>query len=664
MEQFVNYLIMLSIIVSAFIVFTHLVYSLSKDRYTAKWKYYIWLILAIRLLIPLDISLKSFSFNVATFQDSIRINESAVEEALPSESLELPFDTSATVQNNITENTPSQAFENPFNIEVIENKKTNFIETFSTYQIVFILWLTGVFAFLGIDLLNYCLFKRKLLRWRLSVSNSQYTEVLRNRLNELNINSKVNLYVSKLINTPMLTGIIKPSIYIPHENYSTEELEIIIKHELIHYKRHDLLYKLLLMLAKDVHWFNPFVHFMVNEANKDLEFICDEEVVKNKDFEYRERYTKIILASAASSKSKVYLATGIFGGVKTMKRRFINILNGKQYKKGYKFIVGIALLLIMSNLFISCDKNIRNMPNASETENTVSGELSELPKEDEALAQRMALRGFGADTPVLNYASDKIAIVSDYWGIAVYDLVNERLCRVVDLISIDMSYTQGDFYREISVNKEGTHIIIKRMFKDSENPVPNYIYDIEKNKLEVTQLERFENYSDNIYSANDEEIKNAFKDTDIEFIYNYIAKISPNKWLALTYDIENWTDMRALYLYMIDNVKISKKQIFDKYSDLPPWPTESDIIENHLNYIEGGNRYAAGIGFEGLTEDEVMRKFKEGTDWTYIETEGNVEKYMKRIGNYDVLIGVFTDTNTYPNETLLRIRVYNLLYSH
>lgn len=63
MESFVNYLITLSIIISAFIAFTHLVYSLSKDRYTAKWRYYIWLILAIRLLIPLDLSLKSLSFN-------------------------------------------------------------------------------------------------------------------------------------------------------------------------------------------------------------------------------------------------------------------------------------------------------------------------------------------------------------------------------------------------------------------------------------------------------------------------------------------------------------------------------------------------------------------------------------------------------------------------
>lgn len=79
MEAFVNYFVMLSIIVAVLILFTHLVYSLSKNRYTTKWRYYIWLILAIRLLIPLDISLKALSINVVTFQQSIKNNEVAIK---------------------------------------------------------------------------------------------------------------------------------------------------------------------------------------------------------------------------------------------------------------------------------------------------------------------------------------------------------------------------------------------------------------------------------------------------------------------------------------------------------------------------------------------------------------------------------------------------------
>lgn len=660
MELFINNLILLSVTSSIFIVLTHLVYSLSKDRYTAKWKYYIWLILAIRLLIPLDISIKSLSFNVPTFQSSTSNNEVFIKENFPNESLNHTFDNLTNVPDNNLKNTSNQTFENTTHKEEIsKTKKTKVVKTLSPYQIAFIIWLSGILVFTGIDIIKYCIFKRKLKRWSLSINKGRYNELLLDSLNKMKINNPVNLYVSKTINTPMLAGIIKPSIYIPHENYSPEELEIIIKHELIHYKRRDLLYKLLLMFAKDVHWFNPFVHFMAIEANKDLELICDEEMVKNKDFEYRERYSKILLDSASAAKSQVHLATGIFGGAKTIKRRFANILNARQYKKGYKFTAGIALLLIVSNLFVSCGEKVGISPQPGEINNTVTRDLWDLPEEDESLAQRMALRSYGADMPVLVYASDKIAIVSDYWGIAVYDLVKERLSRVVDLISINMSHTQGDLCRIVSVNKEGTHIIIKRMFKNPKNPVPTYLYDIEKDKLEITQQEEFKEYPDNLYSDDNKEVQNLLKDTVWgSFNYNF-AKIGPDKWIGLKYDVNEWNDMRSLYLYVFDNGNVSKKQIFSKYNDLPPWPTEAEIMESHLSHIKGGKRYEDHIIFEDLTAEEVMKKFREGNDWTYIETEDGMEKYKKKIGNYDVIIGVNAYTDTDTNETILYIRVVN-----
>ena len=251
----------------------------------------------------------------------------------------------------------------------------------------------------------------------------------------------------------------------------------------------------------------------------------------------------------------------------------------------------------------------------------------------------MALRKFGADMPAIEYASEKIAIISDYWGIAVYNVKNETLSRVVDLISIDMSATQGDEYRDILVNKEGTHIIIKRAFKDPKNPVPNYLYDIEKNKLEVTGKERFENPADNMFSVHDEQVKNSLKGINLDTFYYNIARIGTDKWLALKYaDTDNqWFDMRSLKIYVFNDGKAVAKQIFKKYSALPPWPTESEIIKNHMGFIKDGNIYEQGIGFEGLTEEEVMEKFKKNTDWKFIETDGKVEKYLEKINGYDVL---------------------------
>ena len=67
----------------------------------------------------------------------------------------------------------------------------------------------------------------------------------------------------------MVTGFFQTVLLLPREDYSEQELEMIIRHELVHYKRHDIAYKMLLMFAVAVHWFNPLVWIMTQEANKD-----------------------------------------------------------------------------------------------------------------------------------------------------------------------------------------------------------------------------------------------------------------------------------------------------------------------------------------------------------------------------------------------------------
>jgi len=69
----------------------------------------------------------------------------------------------------------------------------------------------------------------------------------------------------------------------------------------VHYKRHDLWYKLLLIIANGMHWFNPIVYIMVKKANRDLEHACDDDVVKNEELEYRKDYSRVILESMERS---------------------------------------------------------------------------------------------------------------------------------------------------------------------------------------------------------------------------------------------------------------------------------------------------------------------------------------------------------------------------
>ena len=68
---------------------------------------------------------------------------------------------------------------------------------------------------------------------------------------------RVSVYVTNVVKTPCLFGLIFPKILLPYEIENKEDLELIIAHELYHHKRLDLWVKFIDNLIKCIYWFNP-----------------------------------------------------------------------------------------------------------------------------------------------------------------------------------------------------------------------------------------------------------------------------------------------------------------------------------------------------------------------------------------------------------------------
>lgn len=68
--------------------------------------------------------------------------------------------------------------------------------------------------------------------------------------------------ISHAAGTPMLMGLLKAQIVLPRSDYSAEELRLILRHELFHFKRKDIFYQLITLIFVSLHWFNPAVHIM------------------------------------------------------------------------------------------------------------------------------------------------------------------------------------------------------------------------------------------------------------------------------------------------------------------------------------------------------------------------------------------------------------------
>ena len=146
-----------------------------------------------------------------------------------------------------------------------------------------------------------------------------------------------------------MTGLLRPRLLLPHERYDVQELRYILRHELCHLKRRDMLLKLVLLAANAMHWFNPVVYLMLRQADEDIELACDSAATDGLELPERAAYSRTLLAAVQSS-VRALPATTCFGGtVERLKRRITNVL-GAQKKRG----LGIVALVLALTLTAGC----------------------------------------------------------------------------------------------------------------------------------------------------------------------------------------------------------------------------------------------------------------------------------------------------------------------
>lgn len=171
----------------------------------------------------------------------------------------------------------------------------------------------------------------------------------------------------------MLIGFFHHILVLPTEQYDSEELFFILKHELIHLKRGDIYFKLLFVVANVAHWFNPLVWIMQKEAAVDMELSCDERVTKDTDYVTRKAYTETLLSTLhKQSSKKTVLSTQFYGGKQIMKKRFKNILAKKGKKNGIAVLICAIILTVSLGTLVGCSvtkENTNDGVDSLETEN-------------------------------------------------------------------------------------------------------------------------------------------------------------------------------------------------------------------------------------------------------------------------------------------------------
>lgn len=354
----------LNLALSPVIVFLGLFSGKLRKRYGAGCMKCLWILLAIRLLIPYNFSLPNtevrfFSGPIFGQEGVVGPTLSGVVPESPKEQEEMakipagamPQPTTfpeGGLQAVVTE--PAAKEEN------VQAPETETFKSRISYSAVLTsLWLLGCFAFLfyhGCCYLQFFLGSKKYLRKVPSRETAKLIAVMQKRL----LGKNFPVFLCEKVTSPMLMGVVHPKIVLPIsvDGWTEEELEWVLAHELTHYRNQDILLKWILNLACCVNWFNPMVHWMKRQCFYEMELACDGKVLEARSGKERERYARLMLSFARSTGRETSYATGFSGSKKCMKGRIDYVLSTKKRRKGRLFLTWMCVAVLLLTSLVSC----------------------------------------------------------------------------------------------------------------------------------------------------------------------------------------------------------------------------------------------------------------------------------------------------------------------
>lgn len=284
-------------------------------RYKIRWRYWAWLAVAVRLLLPVNFSLPNAPVVLTPPDPGPFLSESKPQasggtdaapvpsHSLPSPTLSIPPASAQTTPagSNTAAPSPQASTDNavPVSQAPAETDIPSISFSLTVGQLFFCLWLAGAAGLTLWHLAAHWRFRRYLRRWAEPVEDPSALTLLETQKARLGLKSSVSVAVCPGMDSPMLAGLFHPVILLPCAPGAgvPEELSLVLLHELCHLRRRDILYKALLNAAGAFHWFNPLVWVMVRQWVRDMELCCDDDVSALLTDQERKYYARTILSA-------------------------------------------------------------------------------------------------------------------------------------------------------------------------------------------------------------------------------------------------------------------------------------------------------------------------------------------------------------------------------
>lgn len=330
-----------------------LIKSLLRERLLPKHRYVIGLLIVLKLIIPFGPKSNMSIFNNFKIENTkfnlnyeiINHNQNDIDKLYIK-----------SRDNNYKTKDFSSSGYNKLNLndkEKFKEKKNIYIIYKSINKALSFGWFIVCITLLTNSLISYVNINCRICSIKVNCEK-RLNNILVYSKDELSIKKDIKLVINNYVNTPAIIGIIKPKILLPVNMMSLKDDDIyhIFMHELAHYKRKDNIINLVLLIVQHIHWFNPFIKYVLNGIREDMELATDEKVLERLEIKDHKSYG-ITLLNVVSSMNKNYIKVDLIGMARNKKEMEKRIMNIKLVQKSKSTKIAYTLIGTLTIAFLS-----------------------------------------------------------------------------------------------------------------------------------------------------------------------------------------------------------------------------------------------------------------------------------------------------------------------
>ncbi len=579
MNEFIKILLSLSVSGALLLLLILGLKPLYKNKFSKRWQYYIWIVVALRFLLPFTPDTTIVGSLFEKFDTAAITNEIPTSPNVP-----VPADTG----NSKAE--PTQT-----NREITTAAMR---EPFNKYVCLFFIWSALALVLFVRKITVYQGFIQYIKAGNKEVSDIKILNLLSDCEEKLNIKTRVELSCNPLIASPMLIGFFRPRIILPVGELEDKELSYIFVHELTHYKQRDMFYKWLIQIIVCVHWFNPFVYLLEKEVNKSCELSCDEKVLSVLDDKAKREYGDTLISFLKSSnlyKSSLASVT-LTEGAEQLKERLGAIM---KFRKKSKVVIAITTIFTVAVCVCFFVTGAYAAPSANSKEKNLMPDA--VPNVENNKGYTYVQRGFYSDSYIIEMGWNLSDTISK-------EYTNSKEITLEDNSVIKVYFDENtvDYLNDSNAISAIGKLLYSLNNRDMQNyptietPLITNVTYVSENNLSILADEYFQNSSLTEFSA-------IFPVLDIELQKEYCQKIYDDNKIAFFSSIIPYMDRDLVMLYAD---KSDQDQKVNFFSVILGYVQSDDLNQYAEKYYEANNISYFTILVNYMTKEERQEWLK------------------------------------------------------